>query len=84
LKEAKEALINKGDDLSKMQALDEVLIKDVKNTKQRNMIKCKNDKDDSKEELKKKDEQIYGLQNHNQTLLDEVNIFKEEKNHFQK
>jgi hypothetical protein len=40
-------------------------------------------KDDSREELKKKDEEICRSQNYNKKLLDEVKILKEEKKHCQ-
>ena len=71
LKEAKEELMNKGVQLSKLQALNDELIKEVNNLKQGKMSKCK------------KDEEIYRLRNHNKTLLDEVKRLKEEKKNFQ-
>jgi hypothetical protein len=49
-----------------MQSLNESLIKEVKNLKQENSSKGKLEKDESREELKKKDEEIKMLCKHNQ------------------
>jgi hypothetical protein len=45
--------------------------------------KAKGEKDDSREALKKKDEEICKLQNHNKKLPNEVKILKEEKKNYQ-
>jgi hypothetical protein len=49
LEEAKGMLMKKGNELYKMQALNEAFIKEVKILNHKNMGKCKKDKDDSKE-----------------------------------
>ena len=59
-----------------MQSLNESLIKEVKNLNQEKSSKAKWGKDDSREELKKKDEEVCRLQNHNKKLLDEVKRLK--------
>ena len=61
LKEAKEDIKKKGEDLSKIISLNESLIKEVKNLKQENTSKGKWEKDESREDLKKKDEEICRL-----------------------
>jgi hypothetical protein len=61
LKEAKEEIKKKNDEFSKMQSLNESLIKEVKNLKQENNSKSKWEKDESREDLKKKDEEICRL-----------------------
>jgi chromosome segregation ATPase len=78
--ELKEELKNKGDQLCKMQSLNESLIKEVKNLKQENNSKGKLENYESKEELKKKDEEIKRLCKHNQELLNDV---KKVKRHLQ-
>jgi F0F1-type ATP synthase epsilon subunit len=60
LKEEKEE-IKKGDELSKMQSINESLIKEIKNLKQENNSKSKWENDESREYLKKKDEDICRL-----------------------
>ena len=61
LKEEKEYIKTKGEDLSKIISLNESLIEEVKNLKEENSIKAKWENDDSREELKSKDEEIYRL-----------------------
>jgi hypothetical protein len=80
LEDSKEELAKEGDWFTKMQALHEELIKEAKNLKKGKMKICKKDKDDSRENLKKKDEEIFRLQNHNQTLLNEITLLNEVKN----
>jgi hypothetical protein len=58
LKEEKEEIKNKGEDLSKIISLNESLLKQVKNLKKENTSKGKWEKDESREELKKKYEEI--------------------------
>jgi hypothetical protein len=58
LKEAKEEIKNKGDELSKIRDLNEALIKEVQKLKQGKSSKGKWEKDKSREELKNKDEEI--------------------------
>jgi hypothetical protein len=48
----------KGEELYKIISLNESLIKEVKNLKQENTSKGKWEKDESREDLKKKDEEI--------------------------
>jgi hypothetical protein len=79
LKEVKEEIKKKGEAISKIQFLNESLIKEVKNLKKENNSKSKWENDESNEDLKKKDEEICRLQNHNKKLLDEVKRLKEEK-----
>jgi hypothetical protein len=54
LKESKEEIKKKGGDLSKVQNLNETLIKEVKTFKQGNNRKGKWENDKSRKELKKK------------------------------
>jgi arginine/glutamate-rich protein 1 len=63
-----------------MQSLNESLIKEVKNLKQEKSSKGKLENDESREELKKKDEEIKRLHKHNQELLNDV---KNVKRHLQ-
>ena len=65
LKEAKEVIKKKGEELSKIISLNESLLKEVKNLKQEKSSKGKWEKDESREDLKKKDEEICRLRNHN-------------------
>ena len=55
-----------------MKSLNESLIMEVKNLKQEKSSKAKWENDDSREELKKKDEEIKRLCKHNQELLNDV------------
>ena len=55
LKEEKEV---KGEDIYKIISFNESLMKEVKNLKQENTSKGKWEKDESREDLKKKDEEI--------------------------
>jgi hypothetical protein len=66
-----------------MQSLNESLVNEVKNINKENISDGKLEKNESREKLQKKDEEICRLQNHNKNLLDEVKILKEEKKHFQ-
>jgi hypothetical protein len=61
LKEEKEEIKKKGGELSKIQDLNEALIKEVQKLKQGKSSKGKWEKDESREELKKKDEEICRL-----------------------
>jgi hypothetical protein len=79
LKEAKEEINKKGEELSKIIYLNESLIKEVKNLKQEKTSKGKWEKYESKEDLKNKYEEICRLRSHNKKLLDEVKRLKEEK-----
>jgi hypothetical protein len=80
LKKANEEIIKyitkKNDEFTKMQSLNETLIKEVKNLKQENSSKKKWENDDSRGILKNKYEEICQLRNHNKQLLDEVKILK--------
>ena len=68
LKEAKEEIKNEGENLSNIRSFNESLIKEVKNLKQEKSSKASWEKDDSREELKRKDEEVCRLQNHNKKL----------------
>jgi hypothetical protein len=72
LKEEKEEIKKKGEDLSKIISLNESLIKEVKNLKKENNRKEKWEKDGSREDLRKKDEYLCRLRSHNKKLLDKV------------
>jgi hypothetical protein len=61
LKEAKEEIKNKGEEISKIISFNESLIKEVKNLKQEKTSKGKWEKDESREDLKNKDEEICRL-----------------------
>ena len=58
LKEAKEEIKKKGEELCKVRSLNESLIKEFKNLKQEKISQAKWEKDDSREELKIKYEEI--------------------------
>jgi hypothetical protein len=59
--ELRKYVINKYDEFSKMQSLNESLIKEVKNIKKENISDGKLEKNESSEDLKKKDENIWRL-----------------------
>jgi hypothetical protein len=59
--ELRNYITKKNDEFIKMQSLNESLIKEVKNLKQEKSSKAKWEKDDSREELKKKDEEVCRL-----------------------
>jgi DNA-directed RNA polymerase subunit M/transcription elongation factor TFIIS len=61
-------ITNKKYELSKMQSLNESLINEVNSLKQEKSSKEKWEKTDSKEDLKKKDEEICRLCNHNKKI----------------
>jgi hypothetical protein len=74
--EVRKYITKKNHEFTKMQSLNESLIKEVKNIKQEKSSKAKWEKDDSREYLKNKYEEICRLQNHNKKLLYEVKILK--------
>ena len=76
LKEAKEELNKKCDDLLKVRSLNETLIREVHKLKQENASKGKQENEQLREEVKMKDEEMCRLRNHNKTLLDEVKRLK--------
>jgi hypothetical protein len=78
LKGEKEVIRKKGEGLSNILSLNKSLIKKVKNLKQENTSKGKWKKDESRGDLKNKDEEIRRLQNHNKKLQNEVKRLKEE------
>jgi hypothetical protein len=59
--ELRKYITKKNDEFIKMQSLNESLIKEVKNLKQEKSSKAKWENDDSREELKNKDEEICRL-----------------------
>jgi hypothetical protein len=59
--ELRKRITKKNDEFAKMQSINGSLIEEVKNLKQENSIKAKWENDDSREELKSKDEEIYRL-----------------------
>jgi hypothetical protein len=83
LKEAKEEINKKSDELFKIRDLNEALVKEVQKLKQENTSKGKWGKYESREDLKKKYEEICRLRNHNKKILDKVNVLKEENMNYQ-
>jgi hypothetical protein len=75
LRKAKKELTQKDDQCSKLQSLNQTIIKEVKNLKQESARKLKK-KNYSKEKYTKKDEEIKRLGKHNQELLNNVNKMK--------
>jgi hypothetical protein len=59
--EIRKYITKKHDDLTKIQSRNESLIKEVKNLKKEKSSKAKWENDDSREDLKKKDEEICRL-----------------------
>jgi len=76
LKEVKEEIKKKGDELSKIRDLNEAFIKEFQKLNQGKTSKEKWEKDESKEWLKNKDEEIGRLRKHNKKILDEVKRLK--------
>jgi hypothetical protein len=63
--------------------INEALIKEVHKLKQENISKGKWENDESREELKKKDEEIKRLHKHNQDLLNDVKNMKKHLQEFE-
>ena len=81
--EIKKYITKKNYEFTKMQSLNESLIKEANNLKKEKSSKAKWEKDDSMEDLKKKDEEICRLRNHNKKPIDEVKRLKEERKNCQ-
>jgi len=65
LKEAKEMIKKKDDEISKIRDLNEALIKEVQKLKQGMISKGNWENDEAMEELRKKNKEICRLRNHN-------------------